>query len=404
MSNKVKLKKYLVSSLTAGVLILLGFLALNIYGYHVYTEHFNQKLNAVINEVRANYPEVTETELIGILNSEASDDTSILGKYGIDPEETSVIMENEKAFHLLLLGTAALTVLAVALLLLIFIRYDKRRARDISEITEIIGQINKRNYELHIDSVSEDELSILKDEIYKTTVMLREAADHSMQDKRNLKQSLEDISHQIKTPLTSILVMLDNMIDDPDMDAQVRDEFLRSIKRDTMNINFFVQAILKLSRFDSNTIRFIKEETDLGDVIKDSVRNVSALCDLKNVAVETSGEDSVKIVCDRKWQTEAVTNILKNCIDHSHAGGRVQVFLSRNNVYSMILICDHGDGISAKDLPHVFERFYKGENSSMDSIGIGLALSRSIIEEDNGTVSVESDSDGTRFRIKYYTL
>ena len=251
---------------------------------------------------------------------------------------------------------------------------------------------------------TEDELSILKNEIYKTTVTLREAADNSNADKLNLKKSLEDISHQLKTPLTSILVMLDNIIDDPEMDAEVREEFIRSIKRETVNINFFVQAILKLSRFDSNTIHFIKEKIDLRALIDDIVQNVSALCDLRNITVAVEDECSAAIVCDRKWQTEAITNILKNSVDHSRDGGMVLIHCSQNTVYSMIEITDFGEGISEKDLPHIFERFYKGDNASPDGVGIGLALSKSIIEEDNGTVSVDSDSNGTRFRIKYFTL
>ena len=404
MSNKVRLKKYIICSLAAALFILLLFLALNIYEYHVYTRNYNQKLSAILSTVQEKYPDITGAELIDILNNETAGSSAFLDRYGIDIENGSVILENERSFHILLIANALLLMAGVTVLLIIFFRYDQGRDKDIAEITHTIEQINKRNYELNIDSMSEDELSILKNEIYKTTITLREAADNSNQDKLNLKKSLEDISHQLKTPLTSILVMLDNIIDDPDMNPDVRDEFLRSIKRDTMNINFFVQAILKLSRFDSNTISFIKEETDLRNVIEDSIQNVSALCDLRNVAIEYAGEEPAMITCDRKWQTEAVTNILKNCVDHSKTNGKVTISLSCNNVYSMIEIRDCGEGISEEDLPHVFERFYKGENAAPDSYGIGLALSKSIIEEDNGTVSITSNTNGTIFTIKYYTL
>lgn len=198
--------------------------------------------------------------------------------------------------------------------------------------------------------------------------------------------------------------MLDNIIDDPEMDAGIHEDFIRSIKKETVNINFFVQAILKLSRFDSNTIHFNKEKAALRSLIVDTVRNVSVLCDLRGVTVAIDGESDTEIECDRKWQTEAITNILKNSVDHSFEGGKVVIRYSRNNIYSMIEIADFGEGICEKDLPHIFERFYKGENESPDSIGIGLALSKSIIEEDNGTISVNSDKNGTRFKIKYFTL
>lgn len=404
MSNKTKLKKYLIISLIAALGILILFSALNIVEYRVYTKNFNQKLNEIVTSVIEKYPDVSENELIEILNGKKIGDQSILDKYGINIENDSVVLENIGAHRLFLLINTVLLLCGIAVLLFVFIKYDRDKSKDIVDITKTIEQINKRNYELDIDSISEDELSILKNEIYKTTITLREAADNSNADKLNLKKSLEDISHQLKTPLTSILVMLDNIIDDPEMDAEVREEFIRSIKRETVNINFFVQAILKLSRFDSNTIHFIKEKTDLRALIDDVVQNVSALCDLRNITVAVEGECSAAIVCDCKWQTEAITNILKNSVDHSCDGGMVHIHCSQNTVYSMIEITDFGEGISEKDLPHIFERFYKGDNASPDGIGIGLALSKSIIEEDNGTVSVDSDENGTRFKIKYFTL
>ncbi len=404
MRNKAKLKKTLVISLIAAACVLFLFSVLNIVEYRVYTRNFNQKLNAVVSAVKEKYPGASENELIEILNSEKSGDTSLLDKYGIDIKNDSVVIENVNSHRLFLVINTALLVCGIAALLFVFLKHDQSKTKDIADITRTIEQINKRNYELNIDSISEDELSILKNEIYKTTVTLREAADNSNADKLSLKKSLEDISHQLKTPLTSILVMLDNIIDDPEMDADVRESFIRNIKRETVNINFFVQAILKLSRFDSNTIRFIKEKTCLRSLIDDAVQNVSALCDLRNVTVDICGECEAEIVCDRKWQTEAITNILKNAVEHSHNDGKVVVRCSRNTAYTMIEITDFGEGISEKNLPHIFERFYKGESTSPDSIGIGLALSKSIIEEDNGTVSADSDENGTCFKIKYFTL
>ena len=404
MSNKTHFKKYLLGMLSASVFILILFSVLNILEYRTETDNFNQKLNGVVAAVKERYPDVPENELIEILNSGKSGDTALLDKYGIDIKSDSVVAENISAHRMFLFINAVLFICAAAVLLFLFLMYDRSRSKDIAEITRTIEQINKRNYELSIDSISEDELSILKNEIYKTTVTLREAADNSNADKLNLKKSLEDISHQLKTPLTSILIMLDNLIDDPEMDPDIREDFIRSIRRETVNINFFVQTILKLSRFDSNTIRFIKEKTDLRTLIGDAVQNVSALCDLRNVTVDVGGECETEIVCDRKWQTEAITNILKNAIEHTRDDGKVVIRCSRNTAYTAIEITDFGEGIPEKDLPHIFERFYKGENTSPDSFGIGLALSKSIIEEDNGTVSVDSDPTGTRFKLKYFTF
>ena len=232
--------------------------------------------------------------------------------------------------------------------------------------------------------------------------MLKESADNSIKDKKELKNSLEDISHQLKTPLTSILIMLDNLIDEPDMESKMRDEFVRDIKREVTNINFLVQAILKLSKFDSNTVDFIREKNHMKSIIDKSIQNVSTLCDLKNVEIETKGCENAILYCDFRWQVEAITNIIKNCIDHSKEGSKVVINYGENKVYSFINIEDFGEGISKKDLPHIFERFYKGENASEDSIGIGLALSKTIIENDNGNISVDSSKEGTEFQIKYF--
>ena len=283
-------------------------------------------------------------------------------------------------------------------------RYNHKREKDIKDIAKCIEEINKKNYELEIDSISEDELSILKNEIYKTTIMLKEAADNSTKDKINLKKSLEDISHQLKTPLTSILVMLDNIIEDPDMDSSIRNDFIVDIKRNVNNINFLVQTLLKLSKFDANTVSFIKKENNLKDIASESIKNVSTLCDLRNINIELNVINDSKIKCDLKWEIEAITNILKNAIDHSKDESKITININSNNVYSLIEIIDNGEGISKKDIPHIFERFYKGENSGTDSVGIGLALAKNIIEKDNGSILVESDSEGTKFIIKYFKI
>ena len=137
-------------------------------------------------------------------------------------------------------------------------------------------------------------------------------------------------------------------------------------------------------------------------IIDKSIQNVSTLCDLKNVEIETKGCENAILYCDFRWQVEAITNIIKNCIDHSKEGSKVVINYGENKVYSFINIEDFGEGISKKDLPHIFERFYKGENASEDSIGIGLALSKTIIENDNGNISVDSSKEGTEFQIKYF--
>ena len=404
MKNKIRLKQYIISTFIVSICLFVLFLALNIYEYKTYTNNFNNKIGAIINVIKDKYPEITDKEIAEIINSDEFETNDFFTKYGIDINNKSILIKNDKDYHIFLVINMSFLTITIIILLILYIRYNHKKENDIKDIIKCIEQINKKNYELQIDSISEDELSILKNEIYKTTIMLKESAENSNKDKLNLKKSLEDISHQLKTPLTSILVMLDNIIEEPDMDINIRNDFVRDIKRNVVNINFLVQALLKLSKFDANTVHFIKQENDLKTIIKESIKNVSPLCDLRNINIEFNAKEKSKIECDAKWQIEAITNIIKNAIDHSEDNSTVTINSSNNNVYSMIEIIDKGEGISKKDISHIFERFYKGENATSDSIGIGLALAKTIIEEDNGSISVESNRIGTKFIIKYFKI
>ena len=404
MKNKLRLKQYIISTLIVFICLFVMFLILNIYEYKTYTKNFNNKIGAIITLVKDKYPEITDKEIIEIINSNKQSDDSFFLKYGIDIDNKAVLLENDKSYHTFLIINMSFLIITIASLCILYFRYNYKRKNDIKDIIKYIEQINRRNYELEIDTISEDELSILKNEIYKTAVMLKEAALNSNKDKLNLKKSLEDISHQLKTPLTSILVLLDNLIDEPDMDSSIRNDFIIDIKRNVININFLVQALLKLSKFDANTVHFIKKENDLEMIVKEAVKNVSTLCDLRNINIKLNTLENAKVVCDAKWQIEAITNIIKNAIEHSKDNTNIVINIDNNRVYSKIEVIDFGDGISKRDIKHIFERFYKGENATSNSIGIGLALAKTIIEEDKGTIAVESNESNTKFTIKYFKL
>ncbi len=404
MKNKLRLKQYITSTLIVFICLFVMFLILNIYEYKTYTKNFNNKISAIITLVKDKYPEITDKEIIEIINSNKQSDDSFFLKYGIDIDNKAVLLENDKNYHTFLIINMSFLIITIASLCILYFRYNYKRKNDIKDIIKYIEQINRRNYELEIDTISEDELSILKNEIYKTAVMLKEAALNSNKDKLNLKKSLEDISHQLKTPLTSILVLLDNLIDEPDMDSSIRNDFIIDIKRNVININFLVQALLKLSKFDANTVHFIKKENDLEMIVKEAIKNVSTLCDLRNINIKLNTLENAKVECDTKWQIEAITNIIKNAIEHSKDNSSIIINIDNNRVYSKIEVIDFGDGISKRDIKHIFERFYKGENATSNSIGIGLALAKTIIEEDKGTIAVESNESNTKFTIKYFKL
>lgn len=404
MKNKIELKKYIISTLIVFICLFILFLFLNIYEYKTYTKNFNNKISAIINVIKKDYPKITDKEIIKIINNDTLKTNDFFNKYGIDVNNKSILIKNDRDYHKFLAINLSFLTITVVILLIIYIRYNYKKEKDIKDIIKCIEQINKKNYEIQIDSISEDELSILKNEIYKTTIMLKEAAENSSKDKLNLKKSLEDISHQLKTPLTSILVMLDNIIEDSNMEEKIRNDFIVDIKRNVLNINFLVQSLLKLSKFDANTVHFVKQENDLKTIVEESIKNVSTLCDLRNINIKLNIKENSKIICDDKWQIEALTNIIKNAIEHSKNNSNIIINIENNNVYSMIEVIDFGEGIAKKDIKHIFERFYMCKNTKTDSIGIGLALAKTIIEEDKGTISVESNKLETKFIIKYYKI
>ena len=404
MKNKIELKKYIISTLIVFICLFILFLFLNIYEYKTYTKNFNNKISAIINVIKKDYPKITDKEIIEIINNDTLKTNAFFNKYGIDVNNKSILIKNDRDYHKFLAINLSFLTITVVILLIIYIRYNYKKEKDIKDIIKCIEQINKKNYEIQIDSISEDELSILKNEIYKTTIMLKEAAENSSKDKLNLKKSLEDISHQLKTPLTSILVMLDNIIEDSNMEEKIRNDFIVDIKRNVLNINFLVQSLLKLSKFDANTVHFVKQENDLKTIVEESIKNVSTLCDLRNINIKLNIKENSKIICDDKWQIEALTNIIKNAIEHSKNNSNIIINIENNNVYSMIEVIDFGEGIAKKDIKHIFERFYRCKNTKTDSIGIGLALAKTIIEEDKGTISVESNKLETKFIVKYYKI
>lgn len=399
MKNKVNKKTLIFIIITSVFSLVLFGLLLN-YQYKTYTINYNNKINSLINEVINKYPEVNESDLVGILNSESEDD--LLNKYGINDKSSSVI-ENDKLFKKYLFIDLSILFIIIITLYVYFVINKSKRTKKINKIIELISKINKRNFDIDIEDYTEDELSILKQEVYKTSLMLRSEADNSLKDKLNLKDSLSDISHQLKTPLTSITIMIDNILDNEEMDSKTRRKFLINIKREIININFLVQNLLKLSKFDANVIKFNKDEVLIKDIVDEAIKKVNALSELKGVSIKVSGDKGSTIKCDFMWEVEALSNIIKNSIEHIEKDGFVEVNYTKNKVYSRILIRDNGIGINSEDLPYIFDRFYKGKNTSKDSVGIGLALSKSIIEKDNGSISVKSTPNiGTIFTIKYF--
>ena len=399
MKNNVKLKACLFKVLILTIFLLSLFVILNISEYNYLRNNTNEKILEVLSIVKEKHPDISDEELLNILNTKSNEKIN-LNKYGIDITKDDISITNNKAYPYILVINSLYLFLSIAVVLFLLLQYNKHKNKELKDITNYLEEINNQNYSLKMDSLSEDELSILKNELYKVTVSLKENALNNELDKLNLKESLEDISHQLKTPLTSILIILDNL-NDEDMDGKIKKDFLHDIKREVMNVNFLIQNLLKLSKFDVNAITFKKEDVKWSKILKEVIKNVAYLSDLKNITIVKDNNDGI-INCDYNWEIEALTNILKNSLEHSKDNKKIYINFSSNKIYNLVTIKDEGKGISKKDLPHIFERFYQSNKASKDSVGIGLSLAKTIIEKDNGSISVEASNKGTTFIIKYY--
>lgn len=362
----------------------------------------NDTINQLVNILLEKYPDVSEKEVAEILNNktEYTDNSEFLNKYGIHPEKDWVSYNNQGSYKYVILSVSVCIAFGLAFAVL-FLGYLKIQKKQTMDIAKRIERINLGDYSLQIDRNSEDELSLLDNQIYRTAVKFREQAENSNKDKENLQKSLSDISHQLKTPLTSIIVMVDNILDDDDMPLEIRREFLNDIKHNTNTIYFLVQSLLKLSKLDAEAVKFRYEQVEVKSIVDECIKNTAVMAEILGVRLETDCNDII-LNCDRKWLCEAVTNIIKNCIEHSH-NGNIKITADQNKLYTKISIKDNGSGIAKEDLPHIFERFYKGKNSSDDSVGIGLSLAKTIIEKQGGYISVSSElNKGSEFVIKFF--
>lgn len=369
--------------------------------YKEYSRLINDNINKIINKVIEKYPEVKEDDILEIVRSTEPAKENILQKYGYEEEianikEMKTKMEHNITKNVMFVIACGISYVAV------YTVYVLIQEKKVKSINEYIMQVNHGNYSLKIEENGEGELSKLRNELYKTTVLLKETAENSEKEKKNLSNSLADISHQLKTPLTSIRIMLDNISDNPDMEEEVRNEFLTDISKQIDWISSLVISLLKMAKFDAGTIKMEDKKINVKSLIENVIDNLSILIEIKNLKIITKVNEDATFVADYKWQLEAITNILKNSIEHTKTNTKIYIIVEDTSVFLKIIIKDEGQGINKKDLKHIFERFYKSQNSNEDSIGIGLALAKTIIEKSNGYIKVDSEiGKGTTFEMKY---
>lgn len=292
---------------------------------------------------------------------------------------------------------AGITFSLIIISVLFFTRW---RYKQIENLNEYLKRINSGDYALDVRDNLEGELSILKSELYKVTVMLRQQNDTLTREKSKLSDAISDISHQLKTPLTSMFMMTD-LLCTSSLPDEKRVEFTRRMRAQLERLQWLVTSLLKLAKLDARTVKFNPCAASFKELAQMALEPLLIPIELKDQSIVIDDNDS-RVICDKSWTIEALINILKNCVEHTPEHGSICVSCSDNPLYTQINIRDSGPGIDEADLPHIFKRFYRGKNAADDSIGIGLSMSSAIIQEQGGTIDARNRTEGSEFIIRFF--
>lgn len=277
-----------------------------------------------------------------------------------------------------------------------------QRYKSIAQLGHEINALLHGEENIQFSKFAEGELAVLHSELEKLTVQLRQNADNLIRDKKYLADSLADISHQIRTPLTAMRLAV-SLLAEPDLPEDKRIELTQELTKLLARIDWLITALLKISRLDTGTVKFRKEPVRISELVQKAAAPIAISMELRMQTLLLDGEAAACFTGDAAWMQEAVGNILKNCMEHTPPGGSITVHWYENAVYSEITISDTGPGIDQADLPHLFERFYKGKNAGEQSVGIGLALARMIIIGQNGVIKAENrPKGGAKFIMRFY--
>ena len=394
---------YRILGLLAALFLFMAYL-LSQWGVHLFRDSITNNIAAAVGALAEKYPDAEADIMAQLRQADAASiqaGQALLNRYGYSTQNILHEIEGIKStfnfntfLFMLLSGSICLALSAV------FFYFLARQYRRINEVTDYAKLVQAQDYSLDIRDNSEGDISMLKNEIYKITTMLREQAESLRKEKLGLSNSIADISHQLKTPLTSLFVLNDLLAGDPDPAA--KEEFFRRINSQLERMQWLVSSLLKLSKLDAGTAAMKRERVSARKLAERALETLKVQLEQKEIQVINDYSD-MEFTADFNWTLEAVTNILKNCAEHTPKGVRISISYESNPIYDAIIISDNGVGIDKEDLPHIFQRFYKGRNASEDSVGIGLAMAKAIVNEQNGDISIKSrPGQGTTFTLKFF--
>ena len=359
---------------------------------------------SIIGTVAQKYPQA-EAQVVHDLSAPDARSVSLghqmMAKYGL--QDLSAAQRGIGAGLLARLLPAGLVLIGLtcAGFALLLAGYRRSISAQVAGLSTYLRQIEAGDYALDVRDNGEGSFSLLKNDLYKVTVRLREQADLLQKDKTALSNLIADISHQIKTPLTSLGVLTDLLAEDPP--EQDRRAFVERLHAQLGRIQWLVAALLKLARLDAGTAAFRSEPVDMRRLIERALEPLLIPLEIKKQHLEVNGDEAAVFFGDLNWSAEALTNVVKNCVDHTPEGGKIEIAYAANALYAEITVSDDGEGIASADLPNIFNRFYRGANAGENSVGIGLALAKAIFNAQGGDITVHSQRGmGTSFEIRIF--
>lgn len=390
--------------LFAAVGLILANVGMSFYKNQMRRDH-TQFAGAVLEQVLEAYPQVSEEALIRLLDADKPVDQgqALLARYGVftDWGSRTFDAQERELLRLQIVGNFFYIIFLSVGIVFVF-GYLRRRQKRIDKVQIYMEQLERGIYCLELEDNTDDELSGLRNEIYRLTVLLKEQAALAQNRRVALADSVANISHQLKTPLTSATVLADNLAGDENMDPATRHHFLSEILRQLTGMSWLITAMLKVSRLEAGVVELNRQKVAVRDLVEHCVQKLETLAEWKDISLVLQLQADAVLTVDESWTIEALGNIIKNAIEHSPAGGRVEIRAEENEVYTEICICDSGVGISEKERQMLFRRFYRGTAAMEDSVGIGLALAKEVVERQNGHVSVESEEGRhTVFHLKF---
>lgn len=358
----------------------------------------------IVGTVAQKYPQA-EAQVVRDLSAPDALSVSlghqVLGRYGLQDLGAAQRGIGAGLLARLLPAGLALTGLACAGFALLLAGYRRSISAQVTGLSAYLRQIEAGDYALDVRDNGEGSFSLLKNDLYKVTVRLREQAELLQKDKTALSNLIADISHQVKTPLTSLGVLVDLLAEDPP--EEDRRVFVERLRAQLGRSQWLVAALLKLARLDAGTAAFKSEPVDVGRLIERALEPLQIPLEIKKQRLVIHGDEGASFTGDLNWSAEALTNVVKNCVEHTPEGGTIEISYGANALYAEIIVSDDGGGIASRDLPNIFNRFYRGENAGENSVGIGLALAKAIFTAQGGDISVRSQPGaGTSFEIRLF--